>query len=165
MTKVKGHNLHSKDSNDRDANLAAFLQQYAPPVPEASAGAEDRLMAAIASSSRTVTHPESAAHQESTSQARPVKTAHTASGNRFWRSRLIVATGCSVLIYALWQIYQVVIPTHHPVGELAEIETFWFQNWDGVANAEDTSPFLTESDSSLDSATGESPKNFNRPPS
>jgi hypothetical protein len=135
MTKINPQN--SSDSNaphDQDADLVAFLRQYAPPVPEATAGEENQLMAAIA------------AHQSSIPTTAWGKTAR----DRTLPKRLGIAVGCSVLVYALWQLYQVVIPTHRPVGELAEIENFWFQNWDGVANAEDAPPWLAESDASAD---------------
>jgi hypothetical protein len=133
--------FNQSDGGDRDASLVTFLRQYAPPVPEASVDAEARLMAVIS-------------QPETSTQA-----------TRQHRNRLLIAAGCSVFVYALWQLSQVMIPPRQPVGELAELENFWFQNWDGVANAEDTPPFLTENDSSTDAATDQPKKSFNHPPS
>jgi hypothetical protein len=131
MTKINPQNSNDSNSpHDQDADLVAFLRQHAPPVPEAVAGEEDRLMMAIA------------LHQTSDPK--------TIRGDRPLYKRLGIGVGCSILVYVLWQLYQGVIPTHRPVGELAEIENFWFQNWDGVANAEDTPPWLAESDSGTD---------------
>jgi hypothetical protein len=135
---TKNQPQSADDSNasiDKDADLVAFLRQHAPPVPEAAADEEDRLMMAIAA------HQEFALHQISDLTAR---------GDRPLYKRLGIGVGCSILVYALWQLSQVVIPTHRPVGELAEIENFWFQNWDGVANAGDTPPWLLESNSGSD---------------
>jgi hypothetical protein len=141
MTKVNPQNSNdSTTSHDRDADLVAFLRQHAPPVPEATTNEENRLMAAIAS------HEESALHQASTTTIAQGKTAR----DRPLYKRLGIGVSCSILVYALWQLYQGMIPTHRPVGELAEIENFWFQNWDGVANAEDAPPWLAESDSGAD---------------
>ena len=138
MTKINPQ--RSDDANappDRDADLVAFLRQYAPSMPEATPAEEDRLMAAISS------HQESALHQSCATNLTQGKT----KGDRPLYKRFGIGVGCSILVYALWQLYQGVIPAHRPIGELAEIETFWFQNWDGVANAEDASPWLAESDS------------------
>lgn len=129
------------DGGDRDASLVTFFRQYAPPVPEASVDEEERLMAVIS-------------QQETTAQP-----------SRQHRNRLMIAAGCSVFIYALWQLSQVMIAPRQPVGELAELENFWFQNWDGVANAEDNPPFLPETDSSTDAAADQPKKPFNHPPS
>jgi hypothetical protein len=147
MTQLPPHHsdptdeFKQSDGGDRDASLVTFLRQYAPPVPEAPVDAEERLMAVIS-------------QQETTTQP-----------SRKHRNRLMIAAGCSVFIYALWQLSQVMIPPRQPVGELAELENFWFQNWDGVANAEDNPPFLTESDSSTDTATDQPKKSFNHPTS
>jgi hypothetical protein len=147
MTQLPPHSsdpadeLKQSDEGDRDANLVTFLRQYAPPVPEVSIDAEARLMAAIA-------------QQETTTKP-----------SRTPRSRLMIAAGCSVFVYALWQLSQVMMPPRQPVGELAELENFWFQNWDGVANAENNSPFLSENDSSTDAVPGQAQKSINHPPS
>jgi hypothetical protein len=140
MTKMQPQNLDDADeSHDKDADLVAFLRQHAPPVPEAAAGEEDRLMRAIASSSRAVTHQASAPTTAQGKTSRP-------------RLKQIgVGVSCSILVYALWQLYQGVIPTPRSVGELAEIENFWFQNWDDVANAEEVPPWLAEGDTGSDS--------------
>jgi hypothetical protein len=119
----------SDDSNapiEQDADLVAFLRQHAPPVPEADVGEEDRLMRAIS--------------REKISR----------NGDRPRLKRIGIGVGCSILLYALWQLYQVMMPTPRSAGELAEIENFWFQNWDGVANAEEAPPWLAESDSGSD---------------
>jgi hypothetical protein len=137
MTKVNPQS--SDDSNTpiaKDADLVTFLRQHAPPVPEADVGEEDRLMRAIAA------HQESAFHQAS------VPT--TTRGHRFRLQGLGIGVGCSILVCALWQLYQVVIPTPRSTAELAEIENFWFQNWDGVANAEEAPPWIADSDSGSD---------------
>ncbi|WP_404785453.1 hypothetical protein [Altericista sp. CCNU0014] len=146
MTKVNPPSPDRADEpNDRDANLVAFLRQHAPPVPEVVAGAEDRLMAAIA--------VRQAAAAGNAAAPAPAARA-TRSG---WPRRLAVAAGFSVVLCALWQLYRVEIAPHRPVGDLAEIENFWFQNWDEVANAEDVPLWLAERDSDLDSTTGPSP--------
>ena len=90
---------------------------------------------------------------------------NTTQPSRTHRSRLMIAAGCSVFVYALWQLSQVIMPPRQSVGELAELENFWFQNWDGVANAEDSPSFLTENDSSTDAAPGQPQKSINHPPS
>lgn len=131
--------FNQSDGGDRDVSLVTFLRQYAPPVPEASVDAEERLMAVIS-------------QQDTTPQP-----------SRKHRNRLMIAAGCSVFVYALWQLSQVMIPPRQPVGELAELENFWFQNWDGVANAEDNPPFLTENVSSTDATTDQPKKSFNHP--
>jgi hypothetical protein len=143
MTKDKPQN--PDDSNapiDQDADLVAFLRQHAPPVPKATAGEEDRLMMAIAA------HQESARHQASAPIAARGRISR--DGDRSKLQRIGIGVGCSILVYALWQLYQGIMPTHRSAGELAEIENFWFQNWDGVANAEEAPPWLAESDSGSD---------------
>jgi hypothetical protein len=131
MTKNKPQSADDSNASiDKDADLVAFLRQYALPVPEAAADEEDRLMMAIA--------------LDQTSDPTTARSDHPLY------KRLGIGVGCSILVYALWQLSQVVIPTHRPVGELAEIENFWFQNWDGVANAGDTPPWLLESNSGSD---------------
>lgn len=150
MTKVNPQS--SDDANtpiNKDANLIAFLRQHTPPVPEADVGEEERLMRAIAE------------HQASAlPQASPPTTAR---GHRFRLKRLGIGGGCSILVYALWQLYQVVIPTPRSTTELAEIENFWFQNWDGIAHAEETPPWLVDSDSGSDRPEQTlQPNHFNR---
>jgi hypothetical protein len=146
MTKVNPQS--SDDSNvpnDRDADLVAFLRQYAPPVPEAASGEEDRLMAAISAhqaSALTNVRGKTSRYGDRTLPKRVAKRI---------AKRVGIAAGCSVLVYALWQLSQVLIPAYRPVEELAEIENFWFQNWDGVANAEDNPLWLSDNDSGSDS--------------
>lgn len=144
MTKTQNPSSPSpEERNDKDANLTAFLRQYAPSVPESSGDAEDRLMMAIAA------HQESAGHQVSTQSS---ATARTTRRNRSLKRQIAMVAGCSALVYGMWQLYQVIMPPSHSAVELAEIENFWFQNWDGVANAEETYPWQTKGDSGLDSA-------------
>jgi hypothetical protein len=144
MTKTQNHSSDSpEEPNDKDANLTAFLRQYAPPVPESADDAEDRLMMEIAS------HQESAGHQV---PAQGSATSQPTRRNRSLKKQIAMVAGCSALVYGMWQLYQVIMPPNHSAGELAELENFWFQNWDGVANAEETYPWLTKSDSGLNSA-------------
>jgi hypothetical protein len=157
MTKIENHSSDSPgEHNDKDANLTAFLRQYAPPVPEAPGNAEDRLMMVIASSCRAVTHQEFATHQESAEYPAAKDAAAATSRNthshRSVKRQIAIVASCSALAYGMWQLYQVIMPPNHSVGELAEIENFWFQNWDGVANAEEPYPWLSKGDSGLDSA-------------
>jgi hypothetical protein len=142
MTKTQNHSSDSPEElNDKDANLTAFLRQYAPPVPVSARDAEDRLMMAIASSTKGGTHPAS---------AKGSATDQTIRKNRSLKRQIAIVAGCSALVYGLWQLSQVIMPPNHSAGELAEIENFWFQNWDGVANAEETYPWLTKGDSGVD---------------
>ncbi len=138
MTKIQNHSSDSPDElNDKDANLTAFLRQYAPSVPGSADDAENRLMMAIS-------------RREEFAQGSA--TARTTRSNRSLTRQIVIVAGCSALVCGLWQLYQVIMPPNHSVRELAEIESFWFQNWDGVANAEETYPWLTKGDSGLDSA-------------
>lgn len=138
MTKTQNHSSNSPDEpKDNDATLTSFLRQYAPPVPEPSENAEDRLMMAIAGPSAS---------------AKDVAPSGTTHRHRSLKRQFALVAGCSALMYGLWQVYQVMMPPSQSAGELAELENFWFQNWDGTANAEDTYPWLTKGDSGLDSA-------------
>lgn len=146
MTKTQNHRSDSHEKpNDKDANLTAFLRQYAPPVPESAGDAENRLMMAISRHE---------AFAQGSATARPPRS------NRSLKKQIVIVAGCSALVCGLWQLYQAIMPPNHSVGELAEIENFWFQNWDGAANAEEIYPWLTRGDSGLDSAAEPSKSTF-----
>lgn len=143
MTKTQNHSSPSPDErDDKDANLTAFLRQYAPSVPESAGDAENRLMMAISR------------HQEFAGQGSGQGRTNSRSTrkNRSLKRQIAIVAGCSALVYGLWQLSQVILQPTYSAGELAEIENFWFQNWDGVANAEETYSWLKKGDPGLDSA-------------
>jgi hypothetical protein len=161
MTKMRPQGSDDADkSQDKDADLVTFLRQHTSPVPEPAAGEEDRLMMAIAKLDTKRLH-----QMIASSSSAP---ASGAKRQQFsLKKRLGIAAVCSVLVYVAWQMYQAVIPTHQSVRELAELEDFWFQNWDRAANAEDVSPWLAERDPALDLSQRQPLKSrkFNRAPS
>jgi hypothetical protein len=110
------------DLNGEDADLAAFLQRYQPPVPVAATDLEDRLMAAIAA---TPLAAESA-------KPNPV---------RRFRLKPLLGVGIGTVLAGIgWGIGQHLWPQNPlPAGQMAYVETFLLSSWD-EALAEELDP-------------------------
>ncbi|WP_448573006.1 hypothetical protein [Trichothermofontia sp.] len=136
-----------------DRPLVQFLRQYRPPAPPAAINLEDRLMAAL-----TTTDWESDEDTDThwTADTAPpwVTPSAPASRSRPWarqsRRWLMAGTALTASVIAawsgqrLWRLAQAPSPT-----ELAEIEQFMEQSWQGTVVSATTdvyNPFWPEVD-------------------
>jgi hypothetical protein len=108
--------------NDRnsDEKLVDFLKQYRPNIPEAAPDLEQRLLAALEKDE--VDRPESPLNL-------PEKRSRISSIAKWAFPPAIAA---SLLVF--WSGYRLLIPTPVHPDEVAHLEAFLLNNWDGVLN-------------------------------